>query len=181
MQKKPYGGLKTINKLNMEEEVFRDVPDYEGMYKVSNLGRVKSIKFNKEKILKLGVDGVGYLQVKLCCEGKVKNVKIHQLVAIAFLNHTPDGFNGLIVDHKDNDPLNNNVNNLQLVTNRENLSKDKKGSSKFTGVSWDKASNKWRSQIRINGKYKHLGRFNNEEEASEYYQSELIKLKQLNK
>lgn len=157
----------------MIEEIFKDVPDYEGIYQVSNLGRVKSIKFNKEKILKPSVNNRGYSYVNLCNKEKVKNVRIHQLVAITFLNHELCGYK-LVVDHKDNNPLNNNVNNLQLVTARYNSSKDKKGgSSNYTGVSWDKDSNKWASQIKINGKSKNLGRFNSEKEASEYYQAAL--------
>jgi len=155
-------------------EIFKDIPGYEGMYQVSNLGRVKSLKCNREKILKLGVNNRGYLRVGLCNRGKIKTIQIHQLVAIAFLNHTPDGTMKIVVDHKDNDKLNNRLSNLQLISTRENSSKDKKGgTSKYTGVSWVKERNKWKSQITINGKIKRLGYFNSEEEASKYYQDAL--------
>jgi len=117
-------------------EIFKDIPGYEGIYQVSDLGRVKSLKFNKEKILKPGVNNHGYYTVVLC-KGKRKTINVHQLVAMAFLNHEPCGYNGLIVDHKDNNPLNNRLSNLQLISQRENTSKDKKGSSKYTGVSWN--------------------------------------------
>lgn len=160
-------------------EIFKDIPGYEGMYQVSNQGRVKSLKLNKERILKL-VDNRGYLQVMLYNEGKFKAIKVHQLVAMAFLNHTPNGYNGLIVDHQDNNKLNNNLSNLQLVTNRYNASKDKKGgTSKYTGVSWNKERNKWISEIKINGKRKYLGRFKCELAAAVAYQKELIKLNKL--
>jgi len=68
----------------------------------------------------------------------------------------------------------NNVSNLQLISQRENSSKDRKdGSSQYTGVSWFKKSNKWRSVIYINGKLKHLGLFDNELDASNAYQKTL--------
>ena len=154
-------------------EVFKDIPGYEGIYQVSNLGNVKSFKLNKEKILKPGIGGNGYLYVILYNEEKVKNIQIHQLVAMAFLNHTLDGTMKIVVDHKDNNKLNNRLSNLQLVSQRENLSKDRNGTSKYTGVCWSKQRSKWVSQIRINGKLKHLGYFDSEEEAGKYYQNAL--------
>jgi len=157
-------------------EIFKDIPGYEGIYQVSNLGRVKSLKFNREKILKLRDNSNGYLQVNLCCERKFKAIRVHQLVAMAFLNHTPDGTMKIIVDHKDNDKLNNRLSNLQLISARYNTSKDKKGSSKYTGVSWSKASNKWLSTIAINGKIKNLGYFNCELAAAAEYQKKLAEI-----
>ena len=64
--------------------------------------------------------------------------------------------------------------NLQLISNRENSSKDQKGkTSDYTGVCWSKVKGKWHSQIQINGKNKHLGLFHSEEEAAKYYQDAL--------
>lgn len=80
---------------------------------------------------------------------------------------------GDTVDHIDNNPLNNNVTNLRVITKRENSSKDRKGISKYTGVTFNKKSNKWRSQIWINGKNKTLGSFDDELEAHRAYQKEL--------
>ena len=156
-------------------EIFKDIPGYEGIYQVSDLGRVKSLRFNKEKILKPTVGSHGYYTVGLC-KGKRKTISVHQLVAMTFLNHKPDGTTKVVVDHIDNNPLNNRLYNLQLVTNRENTSKNRNGTSKYTGVCWSKRDNKWRSEIRINGKKKHLGRFNCELAAAAAYQKELIKL-----
>jgi hypothetical protein len=138
------------------KEIFKDIPNYEGIYQVSNLGRVKSLKLNKEKILKLSIDGQGYLKVNLFDEGRRSTKNVHQLVAIVYLNHMPCG-SKIVVDHINCDKLNNRLENLQLISQRENLSKDKKGSSKYTGVSWHKQKSKWQSQIIINGKYKYLG------------------------
>lgn len=155
-------------------EIFKDIPGYEGSYQVSNLGRVKSLKLNREKILKPNINGGGYLYVILCNKGKFKTIRVHQLVAMAFLNHTPDGTHKIVVDHRNNDKQDNRLSNLQLISARKNSSKDKKGgTSKYTGVCWHKRDNKWLSSIEINGKNKHLGCFSSEEEASMYYQDAL--------
>jgi hypothetical protein len=101
-----------------------------------------------------------------------KTKRIHKLVAMAFLGHIPAGYN-LVVDHIDNNPLNNRLDNLQLISQRENTSKDKKGgTSDFIGV-FNKSSSKWASAIRINNKIINLGSFDTEQEASEYYQKAL--------
>lgn len=156
-------------------EIFKDVPGYEKIYQVSNFGRVKSLKFNKERLLKQSVNVYGYMSLSLNKKGKQNTFKVHQLVAMAFLGHKLNGMK-YIVDHIDNDKLNNNVDNLQVVSNRINSSKDRKGSSKYTGVCWDKATNKWITKIYINGKNKTLGRFDCEIKASLTYQKELAKL-----
>ncbi len=165
-------------------EEFRDVPGYEGLYQVSNLGNVKSlaktiIRSNgrkmstKEKILKLPIIG-NYLSVGFCKNKKHKKYFVHQLVAMAFLNHIPNGNTGLVVDHIDNDSLNNNLENLQLISSRKNTSKDRTGgTSQYVGVSWNKCSKKWAASIWVNRKSKHLGTFTCELEASEAYQKAL--------
>ena len=157
----------------MQKEIWKNIPSYED-YQVSNFGNVKSLKFNKEKILKARKGNVGYLYVNLCKNGKCKSLRVHQLVAMSFLKHNPNKTYKVIVDHVDNNPLNNRVDNLQLTTQRHNSSKDKKlTSSKYTGVSWNKAVSKWEVRIWVNGESKYLGRFVNELEASEIYQKEL--------
>jgi hypothetical protein len=160
------------------EEIWKSIPNYEGLYEVSNLGRVKSLSrfVNsgmgykiKERILKPITDGHGYINVGLSS----KKYKVHKLVAIVFLGHTPNGY-ALVVDHINNIKTDNRVNNLQLITNRENCSKDRKNkSSKYIGVTWDKQTNKWRTSIIINKKRINLGRFLNEEDASIAYQNKL--------
>ena len=158
------------------KEVYKDIEGYEG-YQVSNMGNVKSFKGKKERILKAGLSSVGYLIVGLSKNGKAKTFQIHQLVCIAFLNHVPNGSKGLVADHRNNNPLDNRLDNLQLITHRLNSSKDQNNcSSKYTGVCWDEARNKWRSSIMINGKIKHLGYFTNELDASKCYQNALKNL-----
>ena len=157
--------------MNELKEEFRPVPGYEGYYEVSNFGNVKSL--TNDKILKPCLGSRGYYKVTLSKDGKTKTIRIHILVATAFLDHVPDGYK-IVVDHIDNNRLNNNLTNLQLISQRNNSSKDKKnGTSKYTGVTWYNASNKWLAQIAINGKQKHLGLFTSEEEAHEVYQNAL--------
>ena len=169
-----------------KQEIWKDIPNYEGLYQVSNFGNVKSLeryvkgkienRLQKENILSkrlVGNLGNQYYAVTLCNNKDRKQIKVSVLVAMAFLNHTPNGYVGFTVDHIDNNPLNNNVDNLQVITKRENSSKDRKGISKYTGVTFNKKSNKWRSQIWINGKNKTLGSFDDELEAHRAYQKEL--------
>ena len=89
-------------------EIYKDVIDYEGLYKVSNFGNIKN---NKDKILKSSLYKNGYLMINLCKYGIVKKRLIHQLVAEAFLNHKRCGFK-LVVNHINFDKTNNNLTNL---------------------------------------------------------------------
>ena len=104
----------------MKKEYWKPVVGYEGLYEVSNWGRVKSIKRIVksprgyrtvcERTLKPTKDSHGYLCVSLYKEGKMKFVKIHRLVAEAFLDN-PDNLPQ--INHKDEDKTNNHVNNLE--------------------------------------------------------------------
>jgi len=154
-------------------EEFRDIPGYEGLYQVSNLGSVKSLKFNKERILSLAKNSGGYLHFTASINNVKKDIFVHQLVAMVFLNHTPCGME-LVIDHRNDIKTDNRVENLQVVTNRENSCKTQgKYSSKYKGVCWDKHAKTWVAQIHINGKQKKIGYFKSEEEASKEYQNKL--------
>ena len=153
----------------VDKELYKDIPDFKD-YQVSNLGNVKSLKFGKQKILKPSKKGK-YLMVILRAFGKQHGRTIHQLVAMAFLNHKPKGHT-IVVDHIDNDPLNNNLNNLQLLTNRENCSKEKEN----VGATYCNTINKWISRIQINGKHVILGRHDTEQQALDSYN---LKLKEI--
>lgn len=171
-----------------QKEVWRQVKGYEGIYEISSFGRVKSlgryVYYNnsrnyerqkrkvKEIFLKPKTGKDGYKKIECCSVGQTKTKKIHQLVAIAFLNHTPNGNGGktLIIDHIDNDKLNNNVSNLQLTTSRVNNSKDKNGICDHTGVYLNTTGVKpFYASININGKHKYLGSFNDKKEAHKAY------------
>lgn len=166
----------------MQKEIWKEIPGYEEHYQVSDQGNVRSLdrevsnRSIKGKVLKTSISK-GYYRLELNYKSERKMFFIHQLVAMAFLNHKPDGTMNVVVDHRDNNPLNNNLSNLQLISQRENTSKDKIGySSKYTGVTWNKRERKWKSGIRIKGKLKHLGYFKCELAAAAAYQKELIKL-----
>ena len=94
----------------MEKEIWKDIEGYEGLYKVSNMGNVKSLKYGKERILKAGKNRGGYLYVFLYKDGKAKNYTVHKLVGNAFLSN-PQGYKEL--NHKDEDKTNNCVDNLE--------------------------------------------------------------------
>ena len=93
----------------MKKEYWKPVVGYEGLYEVSNWGRVKSLKFGKEKILKQSIRH-GYYSVGLSKNGIVKTYQVHRLVAEAFIDNTD---NLTQVNHKDENKLNNNVDNLE--------------------------------------------------------------------
>jgi CRISPR/Cas system-associated protein Cas7 (RAMP superfamily) len=105
--------------------------------------------------------------------GKRKTREVHQLVAEAFLGHVPCGYK-LVVDHIDNNKLNNRVDNLQLISQRENASKNMiNKTSKYTGVYFDKSRNKYGSRIQINRENIFIGRFDCELKAHLAYQNKL--------
>lgn len=157
----------------MQKEIWKDIPNYEGLYQVSNLGNVKSLpkKFNKTGcILKSKTKNEKYYKaVDLNNKGIRKTYLIHHLVSMTFLNHNPKDNKLLVIDHINNNKLDNRLENLQIVTHRVNVNKDMKSSSVFWGVSYYKKTNKWRCQKYINGKIKHLGYYKTEQEAKIVY------------
>lgn len=165
-------------------ELWIDITGYEGLYQVSNYGNVKSLSrivnhaksgklTIKERLLKLSIDAYGYRHVMLSKNGVVKIKKVHKLVAIAFLNHVPSGYK-LVINHIDFNRQNNYIKNLEIVTPRVNGNKKHlESTSKYTGVSWNKAYSKWIAHIRIKGKSKHLGSFINEYDAHLAYENKL--------
>ena len=165
-----------------QEEIWRDVKNYEGIYKISNLGNVKSNATSKVKLLKNSLRKSGYYGVCLNKDGK-SNVRLtHHLIAESFLNHTICNKQKLVVDHIDNNKKNNRLDNLQIITFRYNLIKDKTSNKcGKLGVSYIKGSCKFRARINIKGYQIYIGSFNTIEEASNAYNKELNKLNKLNK
>jgi hypothetical protein len=171
----------------MNKEIWKPVKGYEGIYEVSNLGRVKSLerivkrsngkKYTVNEIILKGIlNSNKYLTIHLHNQGVQKTKYIHKLVAESFLNHTPCGYK-LVVNHINFDRKDNRVENLEIVTARENTNqKHLKSSSDYTGVSWHKPTKKWQATISINSKLKHLGLFTDEYQAHLAYQSALAQL-----
>ena len=176
--------------IEKEKEIWKDVPGYEGYYKVSNLGRVRSLdrvrtyKSGASKLLEGKMSNPimnnGYKHVTLTMKGRQKAFKISQLVAMGFLGHKPDGYK-LVVDHINGNRSDDRVENLRIVTNRANAStcfRTGNGtfSSKYVGVCWSNRSLKWQSSIYYDGIRIHLGLFDNETDASDAYQKALSKI-----
>ena len=131
----------------MNEE-WRTIEGYEGLYEVSNLGRVRSLdmyvkcgygnyRLHKGKVLSPTKDTNGYLRVVLSCNGKHKSITVHRLVAQTFILN-PDNLPE--VNHKDEDKTNNNVDNLEWCNRKYNINygsrKDKVRDTKIKNGCW---------------------------------------------
>jgi hypothetical protein len=106
---------------NFENEEWKDINGYDGMYSVSNYGRVKSFIFNKgtnERILRLSINHQGYLKVDFCKDRITKTYRINRLVALEYI-HNP--LTKKTVNHIDANKLNNMVDNLEWNTLKENI------------------------------------------------------------
>lgn len=103
----------------MIEEVWVDLPGYEGLYRISNMGNIMSLprKGTKGGLMVGVVHPKGYRQVSLRKDGKQFTEKVHRLVALAFI---PNPNNSPQVNHKDENKLNNRVDNLEWCDNTYN-------------------------------------------------------------
>ena len=99
------------------DEIWCPIKGYEGLYEVSDQGRVRSLKFGKERILKPIRNTQGYIQVHLCKNGEIKKCLVHRLVAKTFI---PNPNNLQEVNHKDEDKANNFVKNLEWCDRKYN-------------------------------------------------------------
>lgn len=165
--------ISTINRIIYGRNLERH-PKYEGKYQVSNLGNVKSLERRvrtgkgyrtlKESVLKSFLLRDGYLYIGL--SNPFRQYAVHQLVAICFLGHKRQKFK-VVVDHINNVKTDNRVENLQLLNNRENSTKDTFNKTGYLGVT--KQCNKFKATIRDNGVSVYLGMFKTAELAHEGY------------
>jgi hypothetical protein len=173
-----------IRERHMMIEEWKNIPEWEGIYMVSNLGEVRSldgmtIKRNgvsftrKGRILKSTPNGEGYHTVKLCRVGIQRSYKVHRMVAMCFISNFSED---LQVDHINGDRNNNRRSNLRMLSHQENSQahrKSHKGStSKYRGVY--SLGNKWGAAIKHNGKQVHIGRFSSEIEAAIEYNKKAV-------
>lgn len=142
----------------MKNEEWRDIKGYEGKYQISNLGRVRSIRIRAytEK-------DNGYRYVTLNKNGANHNFFIHRLVAEAFLGEIPSGY---VVNHIDYDRANNCLDNLEIITQKENvwhsihrMRKPRKEKNPDRYIRYRKGS----YEVTVNREY--LGRYKTIEEA----------------
>lgn len=157
-------------------EIWKDIKDYEGIYQISNLGRVKSLprktnnQFGKfERILSNVFDPDGYLTVCLRKNGSKKTYRNHHLVWDHFGHPKRDGLN-LQVDHIDDNPSNPALSNLQLLSYRDNTVKARarnKSTNLPSGILI--ANGKYKVTISKNRKKTHIGYFETLKEAEEAY------------
>jgi len=160
-------------------EYWKYIKGYNRNYEISNYGRVKSVKYGKERILKNQLTGPKnrqYHSVGLHNENGQKMVLVHKLMAITFLNHIPNGRN-IVVDHINNNQFDNTLGNIQIISHRENVTKDlKPGLSQFVGVTLNRSTGKWISYIQIDNHKIYLGTFEDEMDAGIAYQEALLNL-----
>jgi len=170
---------------NMEEEVWKDIPGYVGYYKASNLGRVKGLdrvvqdKLGRSVPIKSTILSYsykkGYRQVHLNKTNVRKRHPVHQLVAMAFLDHVPCRMQ-MVVVHIDEYKTNNRLDNLQLMGNRENVHKSKQSGLPMGVVNSYSKKKPFRSRLRIGGKTLNLGNYVTAEEAHQVYLNKLEEL-----
>ena len=167
------------------EEIWKDVKGYEGLYQVSNYGRVKSmertvschkffVKNWKEKILKPTLQNNGYYSLPLFREGKMKRYSVHRLVALAFVEN---GNNKKIVDHINGDKKDNRAINLRWVTSKENTNNvntkfnmkntfDKMNDFSRNMAKENSRKSKIRAVVQIDDNNKIVGRYDSISEAA---------------
>lgn len=157
------------------QETWKSVIGYEGIYEVSNNGKVRSVDrigkrtFNTERKLKwkelsLG-NCKGYRIVRMGNDGGIRTEKVHRLVAEAFL---PKVEGKTFVNHKNSNRSDNRVENLEWCNSVENNTHrhlKTKTSSRFTGVYYKPKLAAWQATGRVNGKNIHLGTFKTDKEA----------------
>ena len=140
------------------EEIWAPVNGFEGLYEISNLGRVKNCRFNKLKKSRIRS---GYYSVTLFKDGELKSLSIHRMMADAFINNKKE-----CVNHIDGNKLNNNLSNLEWVSYRENaVHRDLKRKTKTGKANIILHSNSFQVRVRHDNKYVQLGSYKKIEDA----------------
>jgi hypothetical protein len=150
----------------------------DGNYLVSECGKVFSkdrfVHTKKYSYSKSGVEisqflnKSGYYYVMLCVEKQKRNIAVHKLVANAFLNHIPCGYETTI-DHVDGNKKNNHISNLQEISSADNVRKHFEQTNKKIGVCFNKTHGLYQSRISIDKKRYLIGYFEKEEDAINSY------------
>lgn len=147
------------------EEIWKEIPELNGKYFASNLGRIKSSTRQGEKIRKLSINPKGYFCFSIYFNGKSKSLRVHKCVAQAFLGKCPDG---LMVNHKDGMPLNNKIENLEFVSRRENMCHSSMMKNKLVGA-YRNRQGKYHAAIKVNKRRIIIGLYETAAQANAAY------------
>lgn len=126
--------MKEFTDTELANEQWRDIYGYDGMYQVSDLGRVRSRYSGEWKLIRTNKDKYGYLQVSLCKGGKHKRFYVHRLVAQAFIENDDSGKNE--VNHIDECKQNNRVSNIEWCDRHYNIT--------YNDIHWRRKTSKRR-------------------------------------
>jgi hypothetical protein len=160
-------------------EIWKDIKGYEGHYQVSNLGNVRSLKYNRVKLIRQFKSGGNnpYMSVSLCVDSKQKSYMVHKLVASTFLNHKSQGQNvngnTIIIDHINGDKNDNRLLNLRELSHRENVSGNTPGVYKTK-------YGKYQVRIQHNKKRINIATVDSISEANKLYIEAKLKLEKNN-
>ena len=145
------------------KEIWKPIKDFEGLYEISNLGNIRSLNFNhtkKVRILKQNTNHNGYKYINLCKNSKQKGLRIHRLVAEAFI---PNPNNYSQVNHIDENKSNNKVDNLEWCTCKNNINYEE-------GIKKRSKSRCRKVIFKENEKIKFI--FNSRKEAGEFFKTD---------
>lgn len=151
----------------MKKEIWKDIKGFEGLYQISNKGNIRGFSFLKNKkpmVLKKSDNGKGYDIVQLHKGKTRKNFYVHRLVAEHFIKPIPAGY---VVNHLDYNKKNNSVENLEIVTQKQNIeySRHRMKKPHQKGDLFYICHRPSGYEVTINKKY--IGRFKSIEEAKE--------------
>lgn len=163
-------------------EVWKDITGFDG-YQISNLGRVRScrfgtrtgVKFKYWREITTSFNGrKSHVLIDLVDKaGKRKSYSLHRILYEMFVGIIPDG---MCIDHKDRNGLNNSLDNLRLSTQSTNVANQKTRSHrKYKGV-YKTKSNMWECATSYKSKRVYLGRFATEIEAAKAYNEYALKV-----
>ena len=145
-------------------EEWRKIKGYGKDYECSSLGRVRSFKRESVVVLTPTQELNGYVSVGLSMDGVQCKILIHTLIAETFLGYERKGHT-TVCDHINSDKTDNRLANLQVISNRENVSRSKINKSGFTGVRWRADRGKWVAYAQVDGKIRYFGHYNTKEAA----------------
>lgn len=152
------------------EEIWMPVVGYETKYKISSIGRLKNIRTDHLK--KPQKTMRGYTDYGLWDGNKKKLIKAHKMVWYAFAGEIPSGMQ---INHINGNKRDNRIENLEIVSGRDNVNHahlGRKQSSMFPGV--HKYKGRWQAACTIEGKQRHIGRYDTEIEAARAYMDFLM-------